>query len=242
MSFPQFISGSSGRLTFSTLNETFDRIEKIERKPSSYKAKEQEKTEIFPAKILAVNGSLGSFVEVAPSATQPNSWTEVPKGIRSSDGTNAYATPVVDANLAPDQIVFLSPSNAPDGTEIYLVIRGAAAPSNTFAAIVTSAAALTGSATARKVWKYGLKRFSTTITSTQITYTETGAEFFAYNGCENNTDSTAVFGVGLKPDVTPAAPTLVRQAIKTGTVVVVTQETSGAYFFSIPNGYEVTCP
>lgn len=242
MSFPQFISGASGRLTFFNLNETFDRIEKLERKPPASASREPEKTEIFPARVLAVNGQLGSFIEVSPSATQAGSWSDVPKGIRSTDGTNAYAFPIVDANLAADQVVFLTPANASDGTEIYLVVRSAAPAASTFAAIVTSSAALTGSATARKVWKYGLKRFTATITATNITYTETGAEFFAYNGCENNTDTTSTFGVGLKPDVTPTAPTLVRQAIRTGTIVVVTRESDGTHYFSIPNGYEVTCP
>jgi hypothetical protein len=241
MTFPQFITGATGRLTFSTLNETFDRIEKLERSESVYRNRASEKTEIFPAKILSVSGSLGAFVEVAPSATQPNSWTEIPNGIRSTDGTNVYATPIVGSNLAVDRVVFLHASNAPDGSEIYLVVEGQSV-SNTFAAIITASTALTGSAATRKAWKYTLKRFAATETTTNITYTGTGPDLFAYNGCENNTDSTTVFGVGLKPDVTPAAPTLVRQPIKTGTVVLCVTESSGLNFFSVPNGYEVTCP
>ena len=242
MTFPQFITGATGRLTFSTLNETFDRIEQLERRESVYRSRGSEKTEIFPAKILSVSGNLGAFVEVAPSATTPNSWTELPNGIRSTDGTNAYATPIVGSNLAPDRVVFLVASNAPDGSEIFLVVEGQSSASNTFAAIITAATALTGSAAARKAWKYTLKRFTATETTTNITYAGTGPDLFAYNGCENNTDSTTVFGVGLKPDVTPASPTLVRQPIKTGTVVVCVTESSGLNFFSVPNGYEVTCP
>lgn len=240
MSFPQFISGSSGRLTFSTLNETFDRIEKIEKKPSQISGEERDSAQIFAARVLAVNGQLGSFIEVSPSATQAGSWTDVAKGIRSTDGTNAYAFPIVDANLAPDQVVFLTPANDPNGTEIYLVIRSAAI-ANTFAAVVVSATALSGSPALRKVWKYGVKRFTPNITATDITYTEYGSVLNAYNGCENNTDTTTVFGVGLMPDVTPTAPTLTRQPIKIGTVVTVTQEPGGALFFSVPNGYKVDC-
>ena len=242
MTFPQFISGSDGRLTFSTLNETFDRIERLERRESVYRNRQTERREIFPAKILSVSGSLGSFVEVAPSATQPNSWTEVPQGIRSTDGANVFAFPIVGSGLSADSVVFLTPANAPDGTEIYLVVQGQSATSNTFAAIVTAAAALSGSGATRKAWKYTIRRFTTTETSTNVTYAETGSNLFAYNGCENNTDSTTVFGVGLKPDVTPTAPTLVRQPIKIGTVVLCVTEPSGLNFFSIPNGYEVTCP
>jgi len=240
MTFPQFISGSSGRLTFNHLNEIFDRIEKLERKPNSLDTK-MESTEIFAARVLAVSGQQASFVQVMPSATAANNWTDVPLGIRSSDGSNQFAFPIIDANLAGDEIVFLTPANAPDGTEIFLVVR-AKQDSATFAAIITGSAALTGSATLRKAWKYTIRKVTTNASSTNITYAGTGNDLFAYNGAENNTDTTTVFGVGMKPDVTPVSPTLVRQAIKTNTVVVVTRQTDGTNIFSMPNGYEVTCP
>ncbi len=240
MTFPQFISGSSGRLSFHHLNETFDRIEKLERKPNSLQT-QLPKTEIFAAKVLAVQGQQASFVQVMPSATLANSWTEVPQGIRSTDGSNHFAFPIIDANVAADEIVFLTPANAPDGTEIFLVVR-AKQDSATFAAIITGSTALTGSATLRKAWRYTIRNFTMSVTGTNITYTATGTDLSAYNGAENNTDTTTVFGVGMKPDVSPTSPTLVRQPIKNGTVVIVTKQTDGTNIFSMPNGYEVTCP
>lgn len=248
MPFPKFTSGRSGRLTFDVLNELFDRVEALEKNGERSPWSISAPRDAFFAKVgvgSAVNTDQFSFTEVCRdlsvqgTALDPAAWTSVTGG-RSSVGidkttgaTTLFAYPLVGAGLVQDTIVTAVATADTTGNVVYIPVQTAVG--NTFPAQIVSNAVIT----ANLRWKYTCKRVSVDSAGTGWVIPTGGSTFTALNGPEAIGDAPPVYGVGMQP---PTSPTLqmIRQPIRTGTIVIMNNDT-GRYSFSIPNGYKVIC-
>lgn len=248
--FPRFTRGSAGGLSFSTMNEIFDRIETLESGPSDASSRRRGRLQPFLGKLVTLKtGSTRewSFVEVTYPASLLISVTAptVEGGRSSSDGADPFAYPAVGDGLSPNQIVMLFPMNRdsstvqgtpPDPLNGKLMFHAMPIPSQDMVAQVVGYTQL---AVGR--WSYNLQRVDITVAQGVASYLIPPAEpiFIGYNGAENAVDGNGSYGVGSVP---PGGVTsLTRNPIKTGTVVTVTRDRNGYWNFSVPNGYTVAC-
>lgn len=250
MPFPRYSRGSNGSVSFTTMNEIFDRIEALDGLPAASKGKGRPKPGPFLARLLVPKPNVlntWSFVEVTHETSLGMlAYPSVEGGRVSSDGTDSWAYPAVGSGLIAGQIVMLFPMNRDSSTAGIgsgianplngtLVFHVMTAPSQDIVARVAGAVA---SGTQR--WKYTMQMCDAVLQSGAITWVVPNGEpvFNAWNGAEAVTDSAGSYGVGSSP---PAATTITRQPIKTGVVVNCTKDRNGNWTFICPNGYAVTC-
>lgn len=176
------------------------------------------------------DGKIGCAVLIGIAACRVNivSSTDGYADVRDSD-----ATQLDTAASGAARILWRETGST--GTKWALVRIGGAAASggSTFSARVVSSTVIT----ANKSWKYTIRRVTATVGG--VFTDESGySNEDAVNGCENPTDSSSSYGVGMWP-----APgmSLTRQPIKSGVVVTVVVDGNGVNVFSVPNGYKVTC-
>jgi hypothetical protein len=232
MSIPRFTSGKVGNLTFAHINEILDRLEAIESKPLDAGRNQRSTLLPFLAKIIALKSgtsNVWSFSEVSYSPARTIAGVvEVVGGRSSTRGSDTFAYPAIGDSLGANQIVVLLPMNDSAGV---LVHHAVPMPTTSIVARIT---ANTPIATGQ--WLYSVKVAKITSQS-PWTIVDQGAVISALNGCEWNVDSGGIYGVGMRP----SGGTFVRQAIKSGTVVTITNDINGFWHFSIPNGYQVNC-
>jgi hypothetical protein len=244
MSLPRFTSGRVGKLSFQQLNEMFDRLEALELKvdrgdgANTYNGENRKLIVLLKLTSKHATLPLFDFTEMVLVGISASSVTYVvlDGGRTSSDGANLYAYPFVSTTAAVGDLVAAIAVNQrstvlPDGGLCYLPVGGSATPSTS----TTFAAKVTASSGTAPVFSY------TCIEVEGSSFgTKTGAvPFAAKNGAEVPTDATGSYGVGFSPPT--AVATLVRKAIKVGTVVMVTKDGQGTYKFNCVNGYGVTC-
>ena len=248
MPFPRFTRGSSGGLSFSTMNEVFDRIESLE-SPSTGKRHHRMTPGAFLGRIGAQKPNTSNqwaFSEVTyESSLLTLTFPVVEGGRQSSDGSDLFAFPAVGDNLVTGQVVLLFPMNRdsstisgsqPDPLNGQLMFHALRIPSTSSIARV---AAWTPIGTG--VWRYSLQLCDATVTSGGILWVvqNGAATFSAYNGAEAVADAPSSYGVGSSPP--GAVTTITRQPIKVGVVVETIQDRNGNWTFCVPNGYAVTC-
>ena len=233
MPLPRFNSGRMGTLEWSHLNEAFDLIEK----PEATQPKSGNPYRIGTSFLVQATSSTGSgttaktaFKEVAASSIVLGTFVDVSGGVNSTDGDDAFKTPILGAALPAGSIATVLSHIAQDGS-LYFRVSGSVATTGTaFMGIVVQSFPLqTG-----KSWTYEILQNAELNTLT-VVWTGSGT-VYAYNGCENPLDGASI-GVGTIP---PTGVTYARQAIKNGTVVSCLTVNS-KYYFSIPNGYSFVC-
>jgi len=248
MPFPKFTSGRSGRLTFDTLNELFQRVEALEgtseRKPWSINAPEAA----FFAKVGTQNPNFSdqySFTEVcrkfnvAAAPLDPAAWTAVTGGRSSAGpvagGVSSYVYPLKGTGLQAGSVYPVVATVDDRGYLIYVPIS-APAVGNAFPAFIAATAVLVSNFR----WQYTCRRVSVNSAGNGWDIPTSGPTFTALNGAEAQaSDTPPIYGVGMQP---PASATLqmIRQPIRIGTIVTMTFD-ADRYSFSMPNGYKVIC-
>lgn len=248
MPFPRYTRGSAGSLSFSTMNEVFDRIEALEQ-PAATSGGRKFKPVAFLGKIGAQKPNTTNqwaFSEVCYEASLLTLQFPIVQGGRqSSDGTDLFAYPAVGENLVTGQVVMLFPMNrdsstisgsAPSPLNGKLMFHAMRIPSQDCVARIAGSTSIgTGQ------WRYSVQLCDGTVSGSSILWiVQNGAATFtAYNGAEAVADAPSSYGVGSSP---PGAVTsITRQPIKNGVVVNCTQDRNGNWTFCIPNGYAVTC-
>lgn len=234
MPLPRFNSGRMGSLEWSHLNEAFDRIER----PEATQQTRGNPYRIGTSFLVQSLGSTGTgttaktaFQEVALSTVDSGTFVPVVGGVKSSNGeagtTGLYKTPIVGAALASGTVATVLSHIAADGS-LYFVVGGAA--SSAFMAIVVNSVVIY----ANRSWTYEMLKDAEYNSATGVwTGTDT---IYGYNGCENPIDAASI-GVGT---VVPTGGVYLRKPIKPQTVVSCLRINNKNYF-SIPNGYGVTC-
>lgn len=234
MTLPRFTSGSIGKLTFSHLNEVFDLIESISGSPEmAQAARNAAASKMIVAKVLAKQGSgaseVGSFEQVSLTSPTSGVYEAVDGGVKSTDGTNAFAAPIVAPVSAANTIVTLLAHRSKDGALCFREVGTVKDPSVVMLKILSSSGGPTSwTYTARVVeWNNGFVE-------------TTGQDVTARNGAESATDNTASRNIGVGT-VHVTGSTATRQPIKAGTIVGAAIRFGDTYTFSIPNGYAFAC-
>jgi hypothetical protein len=234
MTLPRFTSGSIGTLTFAHLNEAFDLLESLTGSPELVQAaKNRVASRLIVAKVLAKSGTgaaeVGSFEEVSLTTPTSGTYATVEGGVKSTDGTNAFAAPIVSPVSAVDTIVTLLAHRAANGALCFREIGTVKDPSVVMLKILSAAGGPSAwTYTARVVeWNNGFVE-------------TTGQDVTARNGAESAVDNTASRNIGVGT-VHVAGSTATRNPIKTGTIVGAAIKYGNTYTFSIPNGYSFAC-
>lgn len=240
MTLPRFTSGSVGKLSFSHLNEAFDRIENVD--PTKASAYANVLGRVILARITGQSGTgnatKGSFQEVAVAdpAAASLTYSVVGGGVTSTVGTDVFGAPIVFPVSATGTVVPVLGHVAQNGKLYFRECSAASASASVRVGRISSASPL---GTANTKWLYTLNDLSIN-TIASATYQSTGAaDFQALNGCEEAVDVPAQRNIGVGT-IHPAGSTATRQAIKTGTIVTCIP-TAGGYVFSVPNGYSFAC-
>ncbi len=241
MTLPRFTSGQAGKLTFSHLNEAFDRIEKFEPVMPPYRQEIFGRTII--AKIESIQGSgtsaIASIREYALSSIGSATYISVNGGISSKIGSDDYAVPLVFPFPSVNSIVPIFAAISLDG-KLHFKTISVEASAPRIGLIQTYVSAQTG-----RSWVYTLQDAGWNFTTSE--FTTFPGSFQAFNGCENAVDNAGAreIGVGtimpLVGSTGSSSPVAVRKPIKPGTVALCLLTAAG-YVFSIPNGYEFDCP
>lgn len=238
MTLPRFTSGSIGKLTFSHLNEVFDLIESISGSPEmAQAARNAAASRMIVAKVLAKQGSgaseVGSFEQVSLTSPTSDVYEAVDGGVKSTDGTNAFAAPIVAPVSSVGTIVTLLAHRSKDGALCFREVgRETGGPK--FYKIVAYEPLST--APQKKTWKYTLQPVRSTGSSWVA---DIGSEMFGYNGAEEALDDPASRRIGM--NTFHVAATADRQPIPVGVVVGACRIDNGVVEFSIPNGYAFNC-
>lgn len=243
MTLPRFTAGAVGNLEFSHLNEAFERIEAMSASPEVAVARTRGIfSRVITVKILERQGEppfeTGSFEEVALATPAGGVYFPIAGGVKSTDGTNPFAAPIVSPVSAPDSIVNVLACVARNGKLYFREFTPPTTEGDMY--IVLGATVLQGSTATRSVFSYSLKP---AVVNAQGQWTGVGdTAIEGFNGAENPEDEIAagvkVIGVGSKiPQNTYAA----RQPIRVGTVVGPAKMQGGRLVFCVPNGYEFRC-
>jgi hypothetical protein len=233
MTLPRFTTGRTGNLTFTVLNEMIDRLEAVEKKAADPNRDQRGVLLPFLAKTTVLKPQTTNtwgFTEFTYGKSRD---IQFPKGVdggRSSGRANdPWAYPLLGEGLIENQIVLAFPMNDDEGK---LVFHALPSPVNSVVArIVNSDSVAVGQ------WRYSVQAATITSVVPSPLIVTGGAVFTAWNGAEWNVDGSGTYGVGMRPP----SGVFLRQPIKTGTVVVVSNDANGFWHFSIPNGYQVTC-
>ena len=244
MTLPRFTSGQIGRLSFSDLNEAFDRIEEMPTmsgKPSASLV--NQPAIVFIARVTATQGEdqdkRGAWEEVSLRDLFNDIYDPVSGGMTSSDGQSAYAIPLMPP-VPEVGTVFVAVAHTTTEGKHYITQFLAKAP--VLMGLVISHEVIDAGPDDRK-WKYTLREASFDFNSEQQTggWGSSGDTFIAFNGCENPTDrfpDQRNIGVGSKH----TAYTAERMPIKLGSIVQCHKAPQGDfYYFSVPNGYAFGC-
>lgn len=239
MPLPRFTSGRIGRLSYDVVNQAFDKIEGPQNGGNRREFSDSI-SDVFAVLITGVhptNPSRYSFVEIQYDGFALSPTSIVSGGRTSSNGTDTFAYPAIGAGAAEGDKVLVASVFTLDGTNAFRIIREA--QSITFPAIISASSVIVADVR----WRYTMSRVNGTVTGTAYpSWTTVGASFTGYNGAENVTDASGIYGVGMQPPQTGSATfSMKRQPIKNGVVVPVTIDANGTAMFSIPNGYKVTC-
>lgn len=264
MASPKFTRGRLGRLSFDVINDIIARLDRIEGIPGRPRRVKYDPRLVFRAKIIDVRSNQAansggfsqeaSFDEVCIDGINPGA---VLAGGRTSydnrtTQTDPFHEPIIGDNLTAGSVVFIHPTNTKFGVLRYLVISGAAAGRVSAPYVINSATDITTNQS-QKMWRYSLTPLVINATTTNRIDSIAGAatgSISAFNLTEFNIDANNQYGLGFRADITPPpGPTLVRQPIKTSTVVEVfswpnstTNGPTPISYFLAPNGYSVECP
>lgn len=235
MTLPRFTAGNVGRLTFQNLNEAFETLDGIDRVAGTQGAENILRGRAITARVTAQSGSNYAWYE---TVRQSGAFVQYANGRNSSVGGNQYGAPLIAfGSLTPtvgaDVVIF--PIYDKTGSLMYIPVA-ASAGGETFAASVGSAPV---TLLPLQRWRYTVTEVSWNPTSSAWTTVQNGRVVQAYNGAENPTDAPNLpIGVGQGRGPTTSVE---RQAIKPSTVVQVSRDIGGSYFFCCPNGYTFTC-
>lgn len=235
MSLPRFTGGSVGKLTFDHLNDAFESIDAIERDAGTAVPSQMRRGRTVVAKILSKNADEYAWQEVARSGT---AFAAVPDGLTSLESGSLYAYPIVatgQGDIPVNSVVVIAPQYDLTGKLYYVSISPPAAGTS----MIGIVQGVSSTVTQNQRWLYNVNEVYFNVNS--YTAVPGGRSVIANNGCENAVDAPQNIGVG---QATGIAQNLVRRPIKSGTVVTLVQDAviSSQYTFSIPNGYEFTCP
>lgn len=237
MTLPRFTSGSIGTLTFAHLNEAFDLLESLTGSPELVQAaKNRVASRLIVAKVLAKSGTgaaeVGSFEEVSLTTPTSGVYATVQGGVKSTDGTNAFAAPIVSPVSSVNTIVTLLAHRAANGALCFREV-GSQAGGPKFYRVIANEPLST--APQRKTWKYTLEP----VKYTGSWVADTGATLFGYNGAEEAIDDQSSRRIGM--NTIHVAASADRQPIPSGVVVGACRIDNGVVEFSIPNGYAFNC-
>lgn len=235
MTLPRFTSGNVGRLTFEHLNNAFETLDGIDRVEGIAGADSPLRGRAITARVTAQSGSNYAWFEIY---RVNGAFVQYPKGRSSTFNGNAYANPLVAfGSLTPsvgsDVVIF--PIYESGGSLVYIPVA-ASAGGETFAAAVGAAPV---AIVPLQRWRYTVTEVAWNSSASAWQTVQGGRVVQAYNGAENPTDAPNLpIGVGQGRGPTTSVE---RQAIKQSTVVQVSRDIGGAYFFCCPNGYTFTC-
>lgn len=238
MEFPTLTSGAIGALTFTHLNQVFDRIEKLEREAAAG-AEPSSRTKrgiIFPARVTAYDSTnkVAAFEEVTranPETSAGQVWMTVEGGVTSLVGDNQFGIPLIG-------------SGGQVGAISYVFLRGGETSGSLYYETIAPRQAglyyiayASGSDPRWTYYAYPAEQVGSTFAP------EAGwpsAEFIQiYNTCEFIDDTPTNIGVGT---VLPSGVQAFRQPIKSNLTVPCIPDRNGILAFAVPNGYRIVCP
>jgi hypothetical protein len=235
MTLPRFTGGSVGRLTFRDLNEAFEIIDGVDRVSGTVGAQQMPRGRAVTAKVTGQQGANYSWYE---TVRINGAFVQYAEGRSSVSEGDQYAVPLIAyGSLTPSvgQDVVIFPIYDETGKLLYIPVA-ASAGGETFAAAVGSAPV---ALVPLQRWRYTLTEVSWNSSSSAWQTVQGGRVVQGYNGAENPIDSlNQPIGVGQGRGPTTSVE---RQPIKSPTVVQVSRDIGGQYFFCCPNGYTFTC-
>jgi hypothetical protein len=119
MTLPRFTSGSVGRLDFSAMNSFFDRIDALRSKKEANAKRKTPSGRIVTARVTSSMGESHAWVEVAKVGT---SFVTKADGLSSSDGSNAFAYPLIGAIDQSLEMVVIVAQYAANGDLFYIAL------------------------------------------------------------------------------------------------------------------------
>lgn len=235
MTLPRFTAGNVGRLTFTDLNEAFDMIEGVDRVAGTAGAKQIPRGRAVTAKVTGQQGANFSWYE---TVRVNGAFVRYENGRSSVSEEDNFSVPLIAyGSLTPSvgQDVVIFPIYDEEGKLLYIPVA-ASAGGETFAAAVGAAPV---AVIPLQRWRYTVTEVSWNPSASAWQSVQGGRVVQAYNGAENPTDAPNLpIGVGQGRGPTTSVE---RQAIKQSTVVQVSRDIGGSYFFCCPNGYTFTC-
>lgn len=235
MALPRFTAGNVGRLTFQHLNDAFETLDGIDRIVGIEGIDSPLRGRAITARVTGQSGSNYSWYETVRVA---GAFVQYTNGRSSVSDSDNFSVPLIAfGSLTPtvgsDVVIF--PIYDQDGRLMYIPVA-ASAGGETFAAAVGAAPV---AVIPLQRWRYTVTEVSWNPSASAWQTVQGGRVVQAYNGAENPTDAPNLpIGVGQGRGPTTSVE---RQAIKQSTVVQVSRDVGGSYFFCCPNGYTFTC-
>lgn len=235
MTLPRFTAGNVGRLTFQNLNEAFETLDGIDRVAGMGGVENLLRGRAITAKVTGQQGANFSWYE---TVRVNGAFVQYTNGRTSSVNGNQYANPLIAfgsivPSVGSDVVIF--PIYEKTGSLTYVPVA-ASSGGETFAAAVGAAPV---AIVPLQRWRYTVTEVAWNSSASAWQTVQGGRVVQAYNGAENPTDAPNLpIGVGQGRGPTTSVE---RQAIKQSTVVQVSRDIGGAYFFCCPNGYTFTC-